>query len=191
MPGIHSSGGPSTPSRRVDGHCRPRRAGAVDDPRRPRRLIRLDGLAVRPEVVVALDPVLDHDLPVPRRLEALRRHGDHLRPPPRRELAAERPANDSCRIDGVAREVDQHEALPDRVPQRAAGTTPSRSASSSSGAPISEPSSRYDHRWYGHTSVDPTPAPSSSSIEPRWAHTLASTRTVSRRAPRRPADRPV
>src|SRR5688572_13753788 len=69
---------------------------------------------------------------------------------------------------------------PSQIACRSAGRhAPSNAAPSLSGAPISDPSSRYDHRWYGQTSVDPDPAPSSSSIEPRWAQTLASTRTLS------------
>ena len=112
MPGIHSSGPPSIPPRLstvMHAHGAPwlgRKRRVV-----PRRLNRLDRLAMGPDVVVALNPVLDHHLPIPGRLESLRRNRDEFAPRPRRDQFGE-PGQLSDRVSGVAGEVHDHEPLP-------------------------------------------------------------------------------
>ena len=96
----------------VDRHRSPGVALVRDDPRGARRLIRLHGLSMTAEVVIALDPVLDHDLPVPIGLERPRPDRHEFGPRPRRKVGRET-GKLVDRIGRVARQIHQHESLPD------------------------------------------------------------------------------
>ena len=134
-------------------------------------------LPVRAEVVVALDPVLDHHLPVPCGLEGPWTRRSRARPIATARGGRRGPASVVERLRRVTGRVHQDEALPHDVAQRRRGTrrrdrprrrTARRRASRRSGTPTGGTGRSARRRDRDRRRRPATP---------RWGHTLASTRT--------------
>ena len=141
---------------------------------------RLGEARVGDRAVVALEVVLDRDLPV--RLERPR-HAAAEREPPEVDAAARRArraARRASRRTAARRGRDATNRNGPHVATRA-GRRPSPSGSrpgsrSPRGTLRSAPSRSYVHAWYGHCSVEHVPSPSSTGW-PRWRQTLTSARS--------------